>query len=91
MVQAGLASGACIVSLAWLIESNKSRSFMPEKAYTPAVQPDASSPIVLRLGQTCEGSISSTQDKETKDFEKLYAFNLESSATRAKVALCTHL
>jgi hypothetical protein len=29
------------------------------------------------------------QDKQTKDFERLHAFNLESSATRAKVALCT--
>ncbi len=28
------------------------------------------------------------QDKQTKDFERLHAFNLESSATRAKVALC---
>lgn len=56
---AGLASGAHIVSLDWLNESNKSRSFMPEKAYVP-------------------------RDKQTKDFERLHAFNLESSATRAK-------
>jgi hypothetical protein len=36
-LQAGLASGAHIVSLDWLNESNKSRSFMPEKAYVPRV------------------------------------------------------